>query len=43
MKATTTIIATLSLTASALLSGCGTGEAAVSSEESILAATPVAS
>jgi membrane fusion protein (multidrug efflux system) len=41
MKATTTIIATLSLTASALLSGCGTGEAAVSSEESILAATPV--
>jgi len=41
MKATTTIIATISLTASALLSGCGTGEAAVSSEESILAATPV--
>ena len=41
MKATTTIIAPLSLTASALLSGCGTGEAAVSSEESILAATPV--
>jgi multidrug efflux pump subunit AcrA (membrane-fusion protein) len=41
MKPTTSIIATLSLTASALLSGCGTGEAAVSSEESILAATPV--
>lgn len=41
MKPTTSIIATLSLTASALFSGCGTGEAAVSSEESILAATPV--
>jgi membrane fusion protein (multidrug efflux system) len=41
MKATISIIAALSLTASALLSGCGTGEAAVSSEESILAATPV--
>ena len=41
MRATTSIITTLILSASALLSGCGTGEAAVSSEESILAATPV--
>src|SRR5210317_2614367 len=41
MKATTSIIATLSLAGSALLSGCGVGEAATSSEETILAATPV--
>jgi len=41
MKATTPIIATLSLAGSALLSGCGVGEAANSSEEAILAATPV--
>ena len=41
MKATTSSIALLSLAGSALLSGCGVGEAANSSEEAILAATPV--
>lgn len=41
MKALTPIIATLTLTGSALLAGCGTGEASVTDEETILAATPV--
>ena len=41
MKATTSIIATLTLAASALLTGCGSGEASVTDEETIRASTPV--
>ena len=42
MKATTSIIATLTFIASAtLLAGCGSGEASVTDEETIRAATPV--
>lgn len=41
MKAITPIIATLTLTGSALLSGCGVGEASVTEKESLEAATPV--
>lgn len=41
MKTTKPIIAALALTGSALLSGCGVGEASVSDDETIQAATPV--
>ena len=41
MKTTKPIIAALALTGSALLTGCGVGEASVSDEETIQAATPV--
>jgi len=41
MRAITPIIAALTLTGSALLTGCGTGEASVTDKETILAATPV--
>jgi membrane fusion protein (multidrug efflux system) len=41
MRAITPIIAALTLTGSAFLAGCGTGEASVTDEESIQAATPV--
>lgn len=41
MKATTPIIATLTLAASALLVGCGSGEASVTDEETIQASVPV--
>jgi membrane fusion protein (multidrug efflux system) len=41
MRATTTIIAVLTLAGSALLAGCGTGEASVTDKEAIEAATPV--
>jgi membrane fusion protein (multidrug efflux system) len=41
MKTTKPIIAALALTGSALLTGCGVGEASVSDQESIQAATPV--
>ena len=41
MKAITPIIAALTLTGSALLTGCGTGEASVTDQESIKAAIPV--
>ena len=41
MKATTPIIATLSLAGFALLAGCGAGEAAAPDQEAILAATPI--
>ena len=41
MKTTRPIIAALALTGSALLTGCGVGEASVSDEASVQAATPV--
>ena len=41
MKTTKLIIAALALTGSALLTGCGVGEASVSDQETIQAATPV--
>jgi len=41
MKTTKSIIAALALTGSALLTGCGVGEASVSDEETVQAATPV--
>src|SRR5210317_1977615 len=41
MKAITPIIATLTLTGSALLTGCGIGEASVTDKETIEAAIPV--
>jgi membrane fusion protein (multidrug efflux system) len=41
MKTTKPIIAALALTGSALLTGCGVGEASVSDQETIQAATPV--
>lgn len=41
MKTTKPIITTLALMGSALLTGCGVGEASVSDEETIQAATPV--
>ena len=41
MKATTSIIATLTLAASALLAGCGSGEASVTDEETMQASIPV--
>ena len=41
MKTTKPIIAALTLTGSALLTGCGVGEASVSDQETIQAATPV--
>ena len=41
MRTITPIIATLTLTGSALLAGCGTGEASVTDEETIKAAVPV--
>ena len=41
MKTTKPIIAALALTGSALLTGCGVGQASVSDEEIIQAATPV--
>lgn len=41
MKATTSIIAILTLAAPALLAGCGSGEASVTDDETLQAATPV--
>ncbi len=41
MKATTPIIAALALTGTALLAGCGVGEASIADKESVQAATPV--
>jgi membrane fusion protein (multidrug efflux system) len=41
MKAITPIIATLTLTGSALLAGCGVGEASVTDKETLQAAVPV--
>lgn len=41
MKAITPIVATLTLTGSALLAGCGIGEASVTDKETVQAAAPV--
>lgn len=41
MRAITPIVATLILAGSALLAGCGTGEASVTGQEAVQAATPV--
>ncbi len=41
MSKTTTIIATLALLSSAMLTGCGVGQASVTEDETVQAATPV--